>query len=192
LRGERFDDRRERSRTAAEPDGGLPAPAMDPARLRAFVQEHLRDTIPEEARSMVDTDRFWAAMSEGPRGQRLRELVEAMDEDPDLGQAKLAEFRAALRVAQATGRLRRVLSVSDTGSAEIEAARQELLEAMGEQFDALTTVRELEIQRLSERLEVMQFQLRNDSNERDQTIQRHAEERFERLRQITRPRQPRD
>ncbi len=138
-------------------DGGPgepPAPDVTDAEIRAFIQARLPELGERLRRVNAFSEQGGERLFRRVRG-RIAELVALEREDADMATLKLAEMKAGMRVVEAAGAYRR----AESSGVGVDAAREELRLAMGEQFDAHLAMRAHEVTRTRARIAALETEL---------------------------------
>jgi hypothetical protein len=149
---------RDEPNDGSEPDAGT---------LRDIMREHFPELAAQlEAIAQGNpeaSDRLFLRMA-----PRIREIALDMRHDPTLGQLRVNEVRAGMRVGDAT-RLVRAARGSDDPQAAEDAARL-LRDAIGAQFDARVALRQHEVERLVGRIGELNDEILNEIANRETMI----------------------
>jgi hypothetical protein len=159
-------------RRGAGPHGPAPGPAEGPESDRRLVLGFLERFNPE------GLERMKAVIRDDPEGARrwivrlaprVRELM--AEKDDQLRELRIEEFRNGQALLGAA----RVLAAAHRGpepdEVKAEAARAELREALGRQFDLRMKIREREIAVLEERIRQLRAELEDQAGSREAFVE---------------------
>lgn len=149
---------------------------LDPETMRR-VRRYIKDHIPRLDEPLTSIEQV------GPEGARrlvaklaprIMEIMEIQDRDPAQARLKLVELTSGLDILE-HARVYRLLTERGGGDDELRSAREQLRVAVERRFDAQIRLKELEIERLSERVGRLRASLTGLKGERDAQIARQVE-----------------
>jgi hypothetical protein len=108
------------------------------------------------------------------RFPRVRFLMELRERDPQMYELRLADIRLGRATAALAQQLREARAADD--KPRHRALMDELEEQVAEHFDVRQTIRELEIEKLRQRLAELEEQLEERDDERDDLIEQRVGE----------------
>ncbi len=141
--------------------------AIEPVRLLEILKEAspefaarietLRGTDPEAADRMI-----------GRMGPRLREALQAREQDPELFRLRVNEIRSGIELFDAARAYGQAVRSADP--AAITAAESSLTEAANTHFDVRVAMQEREMQSLAARIEELRAELDRKKSERQSMV----------------------